>query len=197
MPDQQLPIDLEDDEKVIETIKPRMVIYLVKNFPTYFLLAFFFMYIPFIGIFDSNNVPGMIGAIQPILELAIVIGVIYTTLTYFQYKAWVTSKRVIGTTGALGNTTISIPIESISDVLLNRGIIDRLLGTGALTVSPLAGDMYGISLIPLAILAYVPMARGGGGSYKPQFVYIQSIPLSDAQRIQKEIIDLSNKAKKK
>ncbi len=52
---------------------------------------------------------------------------------------WITNRRVIGRRGFIGYTIDSMPLENVTDVLVNRTIMDRILGLSSLVIVPIGG----------------------------------------------------------
>lgn len=71
----------------------------------------------------------------PVIPLLIVAS--WWSKRHFRY--WLTNKRLIVSSGILGVTTQSLPLEKISDVELQKTFLMRLLGTACLAVKDVSG----------------------------------------------------------
>lgn len=72
--------------------------------------------------------------IAPIGIVAILI-LVFTALNYFGNEIALTNKRVIGKTGVLRRNSIDLKIDKIDSVVLDQGIVARMLGSGNIVVS--------------------------------------------------------------
>jgi uncharacterized membrane protein YdbT with pleckstrin-like domain len=87
----------------------------------------------------------------------ILISILLSTYKYNWQHYWITNKRVVEQTGLIGHTIISVPLERISDIILTRSFIEKVLGYGSLQIQTLAGQLtYGKSYGSELSLSAVP-----------------------------------------
>jgi uncharacterized membrane protein YdbT with pleckstrin-like domain len=70
-----------------------------------------------------------------------VLGVATAWLRYNKRRYWVTDHRVVHKKGIIGHSVSSIPLERVSDVIVSRSMMERILGFGSVHVQTLAGQM--------------------------------------------------------
>lgn len=81
------------------------------------------------------------GAKPWLIAIWVVAGLLLLTLTVWPFLQWlgatytVTNRRLITRTGVLTRRGHDIPLNRISDVSYERGILDRMLGCGTLIIS--------------------------------------------------------------
>ncbi len=78
-----------------------------------------------------------------IFLIIIVASVVYAQLAYRKFRYWVTNHRTVGRRGVIGYSIDSIPLETISDVVVQRSIADRILGLSSIWVQPFGGATAG------------------------------------------------------
>lgn len=135
-----LPFVLQDGEKIVKELKPQMIGFLViRNFGPYVMLTLIFVLalalMPILG----QPVLGLVVAFLIVPAVALIV-TIKPYVTYLQFKYWVTNHRVIGRRGVIGYSIDSIPLENVTDVVITRSVLDRLLGIASLIVVPMAGS---------------------------------------------------------
>ena len=152
-PLQKLPFQLQDGEKIIRELKPQFLGFMLsKGFGGYMeLLGIIIIAIAIVIILLSGVLVGILSSILlikiseglliglatiPILIFAIIS--IKPFISYGKSWYWITNRRVIGKRGFLGYSIDSIPLENVSDVVLSRTVLDRLLGLSSLIIVPLS-----------------------------------------------------------
>jgi membrane protein YdbS with pleckstrin-like domain len=78
-----------------------------------------------------------------VFALIVTVSVVYALLAYGKFRYWITNHRTVGRRGAIGYTIDSIPLETISDVVVQRSIADRILGLSSIWVQPFGGTSAG------------------------------------------------------
>jgi putative membrane protein len=78
-----------------------------------------------------------------IFLVIVVISVVFAFIAYAKFRYWVTSQRTVGRRGVVGYSIDSIPLETISDVVVQRSVSDRLLGLSTIYVQPFGGSAMG------------------------------------------------------
>ena len=128
------------NEKIITETKP-------ASFLTYFLsqageliillgLVFIFL----IGISNSTGFLLSFSLIFLTLILLLFITIYYALKYRWEYY-WITNLRIIQRKGLIGYHFYSTPYERMSDVILSRSWIERILGVGSVRVQTLAGSI--------------------------------------------------------
>ncbi len=135
--------ELQEGEKILKEIKP------LPALKKYFFVTSIIGLLTILIIFFICFIPIA-------LKLDIVLlGMIFTILFFIlipilwliarnRYKHqyyWITNKRVICKSGLLGYTISSVPFERISDIIISRSFLERILGFGSLYCQSLAGQI--------------------------------------------------------
>jgi membrane protein YdbS with pleckstrin-like domain len=145
-PPADLPFLLQSGEYIFREIRPsrRLAIRLTLGGIS---AAIVFLVIAFVqfAVFLAGA-----GAIYPValffLFLFIVIAVgsaVYGLLASGKFRYWITNHRTVGRRGVIGYSIDSIPLETISDVVVNRTVWDRILGLATVYVQPFGGSAAG------------------------------------------------------
>lgn len=111
-------------------------------------LAFLVILIPIGAAFLSTGVSlsflYLIAAfLIAVFALIVVASVVYALLAFGKYRYWVTNHRTVGRRGVIGFSIDSIPLETISDVVVQRSIADRIFGLASVWVQPFGGSSFG------------------------------------------------------
>ena len=153
-PLEKLPFELQKGEKIIRELKPQFIGFMVsREFGGYLgILAIILLIISLSVILFSGVLAGVLSVILvreinrglligiSILPITIFVLIsIRPLLAYGKSWYWITNIRVIGKRGVLGYSINSIPLDSISDVVLSRTLLDRFLGLSSLAIVPLGG----------------------------------------------------------
>jgi membrane protein YdbS with pleckstrin-like domain len=181
-PLEKLPFQLQNGEKIMRELKPQLLGFmLTRGLGSYIgLLALSISII--VGSVFLNEIPlgVLIGVIIiPCIMLAISIGPL---ISYGKSWYWITNHRVIGKRGFFGYSVDSIPLENVSDVVLSRTLLDRILGLSSLIVVPMGGS-----------------SKAGGGSaderaQNPNF--FPALPEKLARELQRVLFNLRDELKK-
>lgn len=138
---------LLDGEKVLEEIKPD------KKLKMYFTLevAFFFYLATFWLVFIGFALVNRIGWVQTAIlsaayltglaGLVILIAWLLAKNSYSYQKYWITNKRLLYKRGTFGYRISSVPLERISDVIVSRTMIERIVGISSVLIESLAGQV--------------------------------------------------------
>jgi membrane protein YdbS with pleckstrin-like domain len=154
-PLEKLPFELQNGEKIIRELKPQFIGFMVSRaFGGYLgILAILIFSLALGIILFSGVLAGVLSviflaqisegllvevAIFPIFVLLIVS--IKPFISYGKSWYWITNHRVIGKRGFLGYSIDSIPLDNVTDVVLARTFLDRLLGLSSLIIVPMGGD---------------------------------------------------------
>ncbi len=147
-PDGNLPFRLQDGEVILKAFKPSKKI--IVKFATGSLVAILFFMIflvPFLfslvstsGGVVKNGVLLAVALVVGLLVLIFLVGIIFGYLGYSKYRYWITNHRTIGKRGVVGYSLDSMPLENVADVIMMRGVMDRVLGIASLYVQPIGGS---------------------------------------------------------
>jgi len=85
----------------------------------------------------------VIAFLVTIFVIIVLVSVVYATLAYRKFRYWITNHRTVGRRGVIGYSIDSIPLETISDVIVQRSIADRLLGLSSVWIQPFGGSAVG------------------------------------------------------
>jgi|GEM_PF-2452630 len=150
-PSPDLPFKLQEGEVILMAIKPKKKVIAKFAFSTFIaaIILVIFLVIPFVSVLATST-SGPAGAKQTLLVLVgvfvgivlliIVVGVIYGYLAYNKYRYWITNHRTIGKRGVIGYSFDSMPLENVADVIVSRGILDRILGLATIYIQPIGGS---------------------------------------------------------
>ncbi|MDO8538041.1 MAG: PH domain-containing protein [archaeon] len=129
--------NLQEDEKIIQEIKP------LANLKWYFFFrnafALIFMII-FIAIFLAQSQSGFFWIIMASIIGLVLIMFIVAHLQYNQQYYWITNKRVVYKRGLIGYQITSIPFERMADIIISRTLFEKIFGFGSLQIQTLAGQ---------------------------------------------------------
>ena len=129
--------NLLENEKIVAEVKP-------TSFSTYFfslygvhllILLIGFPAIPFL--FPEFIV---ILVLYSFLVLVIFLVVLIAKLSYGWEFYWITNLRVIQRKGLIGYNFYSTPYERMSDVILSKNWLERILNVGSVRIQTLAGS---------------------------------------------------------
>ncbi len=181
----QLPFSLSEGEKVITSIKPVWKGYFLRfslgHIITALFISLFISSIPtfYISSYISNSLGLFLSIFLGVFIFITIISIAVAKISYRKFTVWLTNERIVSARGLIGFNTESMPLESIMDVVLNRGIIDRMLGLSSIMSVPMGG-----------------MMMGGRGSNFSTVGFIPALKPDDAVKLQKQIFDLRNARKK-
>ena len=111
-------------------------------------LLFLVILVPFAASFISSGISLaflylVVVFVVVVFAIIVVVSVIYAILAFNKYRYWVTNHRTVGRRGVIGYTIDSIPLETISDVVVQRSIADRIFGLSSVWVQPFGGSSFG------------------------------------------------------
>jgi len=153
------PNFLEGEKVILETKPASFIAYFLLNLISIIFLIFFLIFIlGFVGgvllfflsmkiginILEVLSIFGEIGVVSLLLFLlpvGLLCMVIYCALEYRWEYYWITNLRIIQRKGLIGYHFYSTPYERMSDVILSRSWIERILGVGSVRVQTLAGSI--------------------------------------------------------
>lgn len=177
---QQLPFSLQEDEKIVDQVKPIWIGYMLKNslggiFGSIFIALFLAFSI-------GNAAGGLLVGLATffiILILGGLLSVVVAYISYNKFQVWITNQRIISARGFIGYNTESMPMENINDVIMSRGIIDRILGLSSIMAVPIGGMVMMTRRSSFSTVGFIP-------ALKPDV----------ATKLQKDIFNLRNARKK-
>jgi uncharacterized membrane protein YdbT with pleckstrin-like domain len=182
---EELPFNLQKGERLVEDIIPDrrgFVLSRVINglFPSGIMSLVLGVYAA-IGI-SAAKLNLWIGVVALILFFITIVAVNWAValVAYGKFRYWVTNYRVVGRRGVIGYSIDSIPLENITDVIIGRGIAERILGLSSLRIVPIGG-------------AQIAYGRYGGISSTN---YFPALMPKHARELQEKIFELRNKRKK-
>ena len=129
-----LPFNLHERERVIVSIGPERRPFIIKRMLSGIVMMFFA--IVFLSVFAM---PEGWWAAAAVAVAIIAVATIFALVSYDKYRYWLTNERIVGSRGFIGFSIDSLPLDMIADVILNRGLVDRLLGVSSLYISPIGG----------------------------------------------------------
>jgi len=113
-----------------------------------------------------------------IIIIMTIIAIFISILSYNKYRYWITNKRLISGRGIIGYSVDSLPLEMVQDVILNRSILDRILGLTSLYISAIGG------------MIMVNNRRISSVNY------LRALNVDEAKKIQTVIFELRDERKK-
>jgi uncharacterized membrane protein YdbT with pleckstrin-like domain len=180
-PLEKLPFQLQSGEKIIRELKPQFLGFMVtRAFGSYMSITATAIIILFIAIFAHLIIEGLVLGVYIILPLLIIVSII-PFIQYGKSWYWITTRRVVGKRGLLGYSIDSIPLEQITDVVLDRTLLDRLLGLSSLIIVPMGGS-----------------AKVNGGSPNEQAMnanFFPALPQEVARELQRVLFNLRDEVK--
>jgi membrane protein YdbS with pleckstrin-like domain len=111
-------------------------------------VVFLVLIIPFsISIFlsgaSAGALIGVVAFLVVVFALVLIVSVVYAFLAYHKFRYWITNHRTVGRRGVIGYSIDSIPLETISDVVVQRSVADRILGLSSVWIQPFGGGSAG------------------------------------------------------
>ncbi|PIO02978.1 hypothetical protein COX85_02040 [Candidatus Micrarchaeota archaeon CG_4_10_14_0_2_um_filter_55_9] len=140
---------LQEDEKIIEAIKPLpalkwllffqniILAAILSGLSLWFVLPLASVLVQFLG----GETPVIVFIIIIFIILIFIIAHTLASLQYDKRVYWITDNRVIAKSGLIGYKVNSIPLERISDVIISRSLIEIIFGFGSLHIQSLAGQV--------------------------------------------------------
>jgi len=141
----QIPFSLMEDEKIVADIKPlprAKWYWFIRNCGVLVVVLLFLIILLLVEISIGAKIHDVLTlvAISVCLPVFTIIGWWYSSWRYKWEHYWITNKRVIQQRGFIGHEVIIVPLERISDVILTRSFLEKLLGFGSLHLQTLAGQ---------------------------------------------------------
>ena len=135
-----LPFNLQEGESIVEEVRPDKFGFLVSRSMNGIAAAVVLGIVSgFIAyLFEGSAIAGVLLGILAFMVLLLVV-LITPLISYGKFMYWITNHRVIGRRGFIGYTIDSMPLENVTDVLVNRTIMDRILGLSSLVIVPIGG----------------------------------------------------------
>ncbi len=194
-PDTNLPFRLQDGEIILKEFRPKRKVIVKFAFGCLITSLFLslFLILPLSSLLISSTVSGsrtsfalllMVGIFVALVVLILILSVVSGFIGYRKYSYWITNHRTIGKRGIIGYTTDSMPLENVADVIVSRGIMDRILGLSTLYIQPIGGSGF---MIP---------ARGMGLNRLGGTNNFQGLDPGEAPEIQQLIFHLRDLRKK-
>jgi membrane protein YdbS with pleckstrin-like domain len=91
----------------------------------------------------SGSLTVLAALLVGVFLLIVVVSVVYALIAYSKFRYWITNHRTVGRRGVIGYSIDSIPLETISDVVVQRSVADRLLGLSSIWIQPFGGASSG------------------------------------------------------
>jgi len=174
----KLPFSLNEDEKVVDAVKPIWMGYFLRNSLRGIFGTIFLAIIISLGAASVSLVAALITFLV-ILIIGIALSLVSAKISYGKFTVWITNQRIVSASGFIGFHTESLPLDNITDVVINRGLIDRLLNLSSIMAVPMGG-----------------MVMYGRRSNISTVGFIPALHPDDATKLQKLIFDLKNARKK-
>jgi len=141
--------NLQKGEKILKGIKPLPVLknyFFVTSLIVWFIFIFSMslVFVPIFAIYTDNLILAIFWDLFFIFILSAILTPVFWLIAknLYNYRYyWITNKRVICKRGLLGYTIASVPYERISDIIVTRRFLERLLGFGSLYIQSLAGQI--------------------------------------------------------
>ncbi len=111
-------------------------------------LVFLLILVPFgLSVFVSGTAGStayfVVAFLVTVFVILVVASAVYAQLAFRKFRYWITNHRTVGRRGVIGYSIDSIPLETISDVIVQRSIADRILGLSSIWVQPFGGGNVG------------------------------------------------------
>ena len=175
---EKLPFELQKGEEITSELKPQFRGFMItRALSSYVVLFFLTIVVIIVGILINKLSQGIFLIMAVIPALLLIVSVV----PYIEYgKAWywITTRRVIDKRGFIGYTVDSIPLENVTNIILSRTLLDRLLGISSLVIVPMSGD---------------PIPKNGirkWGSQSPN--YFPALPQKLARELQRVLLNLKS-----
>lgn len=143
-----MEINFVEGEKILKEIRPlpRFKLYYTLSNTTWFL-SFFIPFFLFLSVLLLEGIVYYAAALSLVLVLSLfLVFIVLWIISSLKYKweyYWLTNKRIIQRKGLIGHSISSVPYERISDVIVSRNWLEKLLGIGSLRIQTLAGQISG------------------------------------------------------
>jgi len=145
-------INLHKGEKIIEEIRPspklKDYFFIMWMLPGFLLLIFISVASVMSLQFDIFAGRASLFSISISIAIFLIISIItavsakvLSEKAYGKYHYWITNKRIIARRGIIGYATASIPYDRISDVIISKSFLERVVGITSLHIQSLAGQL--------------------------------------------------------
>ncbi len=141
-PLEKLPFELQQGEKIIRELKPQFLGFMLTSLFGKYVGLLCIVVLGFVGVLLFGVTIGESSIVTAIVALLVLLISIKPLIAYGKSWYWITTRRVIGKRGFIGYNIYSIPLENITDLVLTRTLLDRILGISSLMVVPMGGDSY-------------------------------------------------------
>lgn len=141
---EKLPFRLQHGETIIRELKPQFFGFMItRAFGGYTATAIIALILMVVVFVVKVNLVGLVLELTLLSILIAALLLLISVKPLVQYGKswyWITNHRVIGKRGFLGYSINSIPLENVSDVVLTRTLLDRLLGLSSLVIVSMGND---------------------------------------------------------
>ncbi|HZY71047.1 MAG TPA: PH domain-containing protein [Thermoplasmata archaeon] len=186
-----LPFHLQEGEQVYLEIHPhpRTLWKFAFSGIMVTIVIGLFLILPFLALVSTSTPAGDLWWYAAVAigvdGVFLLVTLVYATLAYRKFRYWVTDLRTVGRRGVVGYSIDSIPLETITDVVIYRGILDRMLGIAVLLIQPFGGGGG-----PPA-----PFSGGGGiGGGTNDFQGLRPVEAPEVQQLIFHLRDLRRRA---
>jgi uncharacterized membrane protein YdbT with pleckstrin-like domain len=182
----ELPFNLQKGERVLEEVEPKKNGFVLARIlsgilPCAGISAIAGIYI-ILGASKANLGIGLgIAATVALFFVIVLLNAGLAFVAYGKFRYWVTNYRVVGRRGIIGYSVDSIPLENITDIIIGRGVAERILGLSSLRIIPIGGT------------SMATYGRYGGINSAN---YFPALLPKHAKELQERIFDLRNKRKR-
>ena len=135
---EKLPFKLQHDERIVRELKPQFFGFMLTRGFGGYAVIFGLIVTSIVGLIILRA--SLAGSLLDVfllpfglLGLLLLISV-KPLISYGKSWYWITNHRVIGKRGFLGYSVNSIPLENVSDIVITRTLLDRLLGLSSLII---------------------------------------------------------------
>jgi membrane protein YdbS with pleckstrin-like domain len=194
-PGPNLPFRLQDGEIILKEFKPKRKVIIKFAFGGIItsLLLLLFLILPLTSVLISTAATHsaapvallvIVGVFVAFVAIILILSVVSGFLGYKKYSYWITNHRTIGRRGIIGYTMDSMPLENVADVIISRGIIDRILGLSTVYIQPIGGSGFMVPVRGMGLNRF-----GGTNNF-------QGLNPNEAPEIQQLIFHLRDLRKK-
>ncbi len=174
----KLPFHLNQGERIVGKVKPIWRGYYQRMVVRGLLIGVIYAVVFGWTAPSFTTIPG-VGVFFGILAITALICLIIAKIGYGKFQVWLTNQRIVSSGGFIGFHTESMPLENIVDVVMNRGVIDRILRISSIMAVPMGGAMSYGKRSSFSTVGFIP-----------------ALHPDDAVKLQKRIFDLRNAKKK-
>ena len=132
-----LPFTLQDGEGIYAEVKPEMGGFIISRMVGSLISMIIVLVVLLLFLWNFSSI--LLDILVVVVVLAI--AVLNPFISYGKFRYWITNHRVVGQRGFIGYSVESIPLENVTDVTINRGIMEQLLSLSSLYIVPIGGAM--------------------------------------------------------